>query len=134
MRASRSLGSTIRVALTVAVLAATGATVGSAERLDQRATLVTPLGAGSTATTYWVDEPEGFRVFITVDVVQPGAAGQEDDHHAIVRSSIVLRPGQTQTVSMFDPDGAVPPSVIRVRRLGDHVEVQAGLGPATSTN
>ena len=133
MRAFRSLGSTIRVALTAALLAATGATVASAERLDQRATLVTPLGEGSTARTYWVDEPEGFRVFITIDVVQPGAAGQED-HYAIVRSSIVLRPGQTQTVAMFDPNGAVPPSVIRIRRLGDHVEVPAGLEPATSTN
>ena len=134
MRAFRSLESTIRVALTTALLAATGATVASAERLDQRATLVTPLGEGSTARIYWVDEPEGFRVFITVDVVQPGAAGQEDDHHAIIRSSIVLRPGQTQTVAMFDPNGAVLPSVIRVRQLGDHVEVQAGLEPATSTN
>ena len=133
MLASRSFGSAIRVALTAALLAATGATVASAERLEQRVALVTPLGAGSSVETYWVDEPEGFRVFVTVDVARPGAAGQEG-RRAAVRSSIVLRPGQTQTVAAFDPDGAALPSVIRVRRLDDHVEARAGLGPATSTD
>lgn len=133
MPASRSLPASIRVALTAAVLAATGATVASAERLNQRTPLVTPMGAGSTMTTYWVDEPEGFRVFVTVESVRPGAAGREDPR-ATVRSSIVLRPGQTQTIAMFDPDGVAPPSVIRVRRLGERIEVQTGLEPASSTD
>ena len=129
MRASRSLGSTIRVALTAALLAATGATVASAERLDQRATLVTPLGAGSSAETYWVDEPEGFRVFTTVRTVLPGAAGQEE-RPATVRFSTILRPGQTQTIAVPAPHGGAAPSALQIRRLADRVEVKAAAEPA----
>src|SRR5437763_861368 len=86
--------------------------------------VVPPLEAGSSAVTYWVDEPEGFRVVTTVDTVQPGGA----DRHAVVRSSIVLRPGQTQTISLPGPLGSASPG-LEVRRLGDRVEVRAA-GPA----
>ena len=71
-----------------------------------------------------MDEPEGFRVVTTVDAVQPGEA----DRHAVIRSSIVLRPGQTQTISLPGPLGSASPE-LEVRRLGDRVEVRA-TGPA----
>ena len=95
-----------------------------AEEPGQGAAVVTPLGAGSSAVTYWVDGPEGFRVVTTVDTVQPGGA----DRHAVVRTSIVLRPGQTQTISLPGPLGSASPG-LEVRRLGDRVEVRA-TGPA----
>ena len=113
-----------RAAVLAATLATTGAAPAFAEEPGQGAAVVTPLEAGSSAVTYWVDEPEGFRVVTTVDTVQPGGA----DRHAVVRSSIVLRPGQTQTISLPGPLGSASPG-LEVRRLGDRVEVRA-TGPA----
>ena len=75
---------------------------------------------GSSAVTYWVGGPEGYRVVTTVDTAASGGA----DHHAVVRTSIVLRPGQTQTISLPGPLGSGS-SELEVRRLGDRVEVRA---------
>jgi hypothetical protein len=124
MRAFHSPGTTTRAAVLAASLATTGAASALAEEPDQGAAVVTPLGAGSSALTYWTDVPEGFRVVTTVDTVQPGGT----DRHAVVRSSIVLRPGQTQTISLPGPPGSASPG-LEVRRLGDRVEVRAA-GPA----
>ena len=120
MRAFRSSRTTTRAAVLAASLATTGTAPALAEEPSQGAAVVTPLGAGSSALTYWVDEPEGIRVVTTVDTVQPGGA----DRHAVVRSSIVLRPGQTQTISLPGPLGSGS-SELEVRRLGDRVEVRA---------
>jgi hypothetical protein len=124
MRAFRSPGSSIRAAALAASLATTGATAALAEEPSQGAAVLTPLGAGASAVTYWTDEPEGFRVVTTVDAARPDDA----DRHAVVRSSIVLRPGQTQTISLPGPLGSASPG-LEVRRLGDRVEVRA-TGPA----
>jgi hypothetical protein len=102
-----------------------------AEKPAPRAAVVTPLGARASALTYWVDEPEGFRVVTTVDTVHPGEAGRQDGH-AVVRLSTVLRPGQTQTISVPGPDGSLP-HALRLRRLADGVEVLAA-GPETLTD
>jgi hypothetical protein len=102
-----------------------------AEKPAQRAAVVTPLGAGAFALTYWVDEPEGFRVVTTVDTPHPGEVGREDSH-AIVRLSTILRPGQTQTISVPGPDGSLP-YALRLRRLVDGIEVLAA-GPETLTD
>ena len=112
-------GPTVRAAALAAVLAAMAAPA-LAEEPDQGAAVVTPLGAGSSAVTYWVDVPEGYRVVTTVDMAAPGEA----DRHAVVRTSIVLRPGQTQTISLPGPLGSAS-SELEVRRLGDRVEVRA---------
>jgi hypothetical protein len=122
MRAFHSPGTTIRAAVLAASLATTATAL--AEEPGRGTAVVTPLGAGSSALTYWTDEPEGFRVVTTVDTVQPGEA----DRHAVVRTSIVLRPGQTQTISVPGPLGSGS-SELEVRRLGDRVEVRA-TGPA----
>ena len=84
---------------------------------------MTPLGAGASALTYWVDEPEGFRVVTMVDTTSPGEVGREDGH-AIARLSTILRPGQTQTISVPGPDGSLP-HALQLRRLVDGVEVLA---------
>lgn len=102
-----------------------------AEKPGQRAAVVTPLGAGASALTYWVDEPEGFRVVTTVDTTQPGELGRED-RHAVVRLSTILRPGQTQTISVPGPDGSLPHE-LRLRRLADGIEVLAA-GPEALTD
>ena len=107
------------VALTGALVLAGGQ--AHAEKPATRAAVVTPLGAGASALTYWVDEPDGVRVVTTVDTIQPGEVGRED-RHAVVRLSTILRPGQTQTISVPGPEGSLPHAV-RIRRLADGVEV-----------
>jgi hypothetical protein len=102
-----------------------------AETPAQGTAVVTPLGSGASALTYWVDGPEGFRVVTTVDTVRPGEGGRED-RHAVVRLSTVLRPGQTQTVSVPGPDG-VPLHAMRLRRLAGGVEVLPA-GPESLTD
>ena len=102
-----------------------------AETPAQGAAVITPLGAGASALTYWVDEPEGFRVVTTVDTVHPGEVGRED-RHAVVRLSTILRPGQTQTISVPGPDGSLP-HAMRIRRLAGGVEVLAA-GAETLTD
>ena len=131
MRAFRSPKPSIQAAAIAVLLATMGATSAGAEQLDQGVPVVTPLGAGSSAVTHWVDEPEGFRVFTTVLTVLPGEVGREN-RHAVVRLSTVLRPGQTQTIAVPGPDGS-PPYAMRIRRLAGGVEVLAA-GSETLTN
>ena len=95
-----------------------------AKTLPQGAAAVTPLGGEASAVTYWVDGPEGFHVVTTVAVVDPGDADRQDPR-AVVRLSTVLRPGQTQTVSVPGPAGS-PPRAMLFRRLAAGVEVLAG--------
>jgi hypothetical protein len=85
--------------------------------------VVTKLGPGSSVLTYWIDEAEGFRVVTTVDTLHPGEDGRED-RHALVRLSTILRPGQTQTISVPGPVGS-PPHALTLRRLATGVEVLA---------
>jgi hypothetical protein len=81
---------------------------------------VTDLGANAAAITYWVSEPDGWHVVTTVDIVfdQDGPA----ERHAIVRFSAVLLPGQSQQISVPVAIGERP-RVLRIRRLGDRIEV-----------
>jgi hypothetical protein len=81
------------------------------------------LGDRTTALTYWVDEPDGFHVITTVDTVSPGGIDQED-HHAIVRFSTTIQPGEMQTISVPGPYGS-PPHEMHIRRVGDQIEVLA---------
>ena len=97
----------------------------------QGAGVVTSLGGGASAVTYWIDEPEGFRVITTVAAAEPGQAGREDGH-AVVRLSTILRPGQTQTISVPGPEGSSP-YAMRIRRLASGVEVVAA-APEALTN
>ena len=82
--------------------------------------VVTKLSFNASAITYWVGEEEGWRVVTTVDTV----IGQDGDDvkHAVVRFSSVLRPGESQVISVPYPIGEQQ-QVLRNRRLGDEIEI-----------
>ncbi len=86
----------------------------------QRQAVTTELGPNASAITYWVSEPDGWHVVTTVDTV----IGQNGDaeKHAVVRFSSVLLPGQSQLISVPFAIGERQP-VLRIRRLGDRIEV-----------
>jgi hypothetical protein len=88
---------------------------------------VTDLDPNSSAITYWVDEPDGWHVVTTVDVVFDRDGDAE--RHAIVRFSAVLQPGQSQQISIPTAIGKQTP-VLRIRRLGDRIEVALVPGSA----
>ena len=89
--------------------------------------VTTELGANASAITYWVSEPDGWHVVTTVDAMieQNGDA----EKHAVVRFSSVLLPGQSQLISVPLAIGQRQ-QVLRIRRLGDQVEVARVGGPA----
>jgi hypothetical protein len=82
--------------------------------------VVTELSANASAITYWVSESDGWHVVTTVDTViaQDGDA----EKHAVVRFSSVLLPGQSQLISVPFAIGERQ-QVLRIRRLGDQIEV-----------
>ena len=82
--------------------------------------VTTELGANASAITYWVGRSDGWHVVTTVDTVieQNGDA----EKHAVVRFSSVLLPGQAQLISVPLAVGERQ-QVLRIRRLGDQVEV-----------
>jgi len=82
--------------------------------------VVTELGANASAITYWVSGADGWHVVTTVDAV----TGQDGDaeKHAVARFSSVLLPGQSQLISVPVAVGERQ-QVLRIRRLGDRIEV-----------
>jgi hypothetical protein len=89
--------------------------------------VVTQLGANASAITYWVSESDGWHVVTTVDTVIEKNGDAE--RHAVVRFSSVLLPGQSQLISVPFAVGERQ-QVLRIRRLGDQVEVARVGGPA----
>jgi hypothetical protein len=87
--------------------------------------VTTELG-DAAAITYWVSGSDGWHVVTTVDTVieQNGDA----EKHAVVRFSSVLLPGQSQLISVPFAVGERQ-QVLRIRRLGDRVEVARVGGP-----
>jgi hypothetical protein len=88
--------------------------------------VTTDLGANASAITYWLSGSDGWHVVTTVDTVieQNGDA----EKHAVVRVSSVLLPGQAQLISGPLAIGERQ-QVLRIRRLGDQVEVARVGGP-----
>ena len=116
------------------ILVAVFATVSPELKADQlnsavrqRQAVTTELGPNASAITYWVSEPDGWHVVTTVDTVieQNGDA----EKHAVVRFSSVLLPGQSQLISVPFAIGERQ-QVLRIRRLGDQIEVARVGGPA----
>jgi hypothetical protein len=93
----------------------------------ERQAVVTELGANASAITYWVSESDGWHVVTTVDSV----IGQDGDaeKHTVVRFSSVLLPGQSQLISVPFAIGERQ-QVLRIRRLGDQIEVARVPGSA----
>jgi hypothetical protein len=82
--------------------------------------VTTELGGTASAITYWVSESDGWHVVTTVDTVIERNGDAEQ--HAIVRFASVLLPGQSQSISIPFAIGARQ-QVLRIRRLGDRIEV-----------
>jgi hypothetical protein len=82
--------------------------------------VTTELSGNASAITYWVSKSDGWHVVTTVDTAS-GRMG-EAEKHAIVRFSSVLLPGQSQLISVPFAIGERR-QVLRIRRLGDQVEV-----------
>jgi hypothetical protein len=82
--------------------------------------VTTELSGNAWAITYWVSKSDGWHVVTTVDSVIGGNG--EAETHAIVRFSSVLLPGQSQLVSVPLAIGKQP-QILRIRRLGDRIEV-----------
>ena len=121
------MNSFTRAAGLVGILVAVFATLTPELKADQlnnavrqRQAVTTELGPNASAITYWVSEPDGWHVVTTVDTVieQNGDA----EKHAVVRFSSVLLPGQSQLISVPFAIGERQP-VLRIRRLGDRIEV-----------
>jgi hypothetical protein len=89
--------------------------------------VVTELGANASAITYWVRESDGWHVVTTVDTVNGQDSGAEK--HAVVRFSSLLLPGQSQLISVPFAFGERQ-QVLRIRRLGDQIEVARVPGSA----
>ncbi len=82
--------------------------------------VATELGANASAITYWVSRSDGWHLVTTVDTVI-GKDGNAEKH-AVVRFSSVLLPGQSQLISVPFAIGERQ-QVLRIRRLGDRIEV-----------
>ena len=89
--------------------------------------VTTELGANASAITYWVSRSDGWHLVTTVDTVI-GKDGNAEKH-AVVRFSSVLLSGQFQLISVPLPIGEQQ-QVLRIRRLGDQIEVARVGGPA----
>ena len=123
----------VKTAGLAGILVAVFATVTPEIKADQLKNAVreghavtTELGANASAITYWVSESDGWHVVTTVDTVieQNG----DVEKHAVVRFSSVLLPGQSQLISVPLAIGERQ-QVLRIRRLGDQVEVARVGGP-----
>jgi hypothetical protein len=113
-----------KVAGIAGILVATFATVSSAAQRDdpvpERQPVVTELSANASAMTFWVIEPDGWRVVTIVDTVI--GRDSEAEKHAIVRLSSVLLPGQSQLISVPLALGEQQ-RVLRISRVGDRIRV-----------
>jgi hypothetical protein len=89
--------------------------------------VTTELSANAAAITYWVSRSDGWHVVTTVDTVTKQNGDVE--RHAVVRFSSVLLPGQSQLISVPFAVGERH-QVLRIRRLGDQIEVARVSGPA----
>lgn len=98
-----------------------------AQPLREGQALVTKLGPDASAITYWSSEADGWHVVTTVDTVigQGGPAEQ----HAVVRFAAVLRPGQSQTVSVPAAVDQASPT-LRIERVADHIDVTQVAAPS----
>jgi hypothetical protein len=114
------------------ILVAVVATATPELKADQLAVreghaVTTGLGANASAITYWVGRSDGWHVVTTVDTVIERNGDAEK--HALVRFSSVLLPGQSQLISVPFAIGERQ-EVLRIRRLGDQIEVARVPGSA----
>jgi hypothetical protein len=124
----------VKAAGLAGILVAVFATVTPQLKADQLDSAVreghavtTELGANASAVTYWVARSDGWHVVTTVGTVIE--RNSDADKHAVVRFSSVLLPGQSQLISAPFAIGEQQ-QVLRIRRLGDRIEVARVPGSA----
>jgi len=124
----------VKAAGLAGILVAVFATVTPQLKADQLDNAVreghavtTELGANASAVTYWVARSDGWHVVTTVGTVIE--RNSDADKHAVVRFSSVLLPGQSQLISVPFAIGEQQ-QVLRIRRLGDRIEVARVPGSA----
>jgi hypothetical protein len=83
---------------------------------------VTHLAPGVGAFTYWMNGPGGEVITLVRASRNNSADVGAKDRDFVVRFSVVLAPGQTQTMTVPGIDWANPPT-IHIRRLGETIEV-----------
>jgi len=93
--------------------------------------ILTAVGPNTSALVYWEKQKEGWQVVTTVDVVT--APGSDAETHAVVRFAAVLLPGYSQLISVPVAIGEQQ-QALRIRRVGDRIEVARVLVPSTSDN
>lgn len=97
------------------------------ESVRENQAVVTRLGDGATAISYWASAADGWHVVTTVDTVV--AADTETEQHLIVRFSATLQPGQEQLVTVPGALGTEQ-QALRIRRVGDRIEMNRVADPA----
>jgi hypothetical protein len=133
------LTSATALACTVALMLAIGTPATRADdpaakqygTIRENQAIFTAVGPNTSATVYWEKQEEGWQVVTTVDVVT--APDSDAETHAVVRFAAVLLPGHSQLISVPVAIGAQQ-QVLRIRRVGDRIEVARVLGPSTSDN
>lgn len=94
---------------------------------------VTHLAPDIGAFTYWLNGPGGEVVtFLRVRGNNSAGAGTKE-RDLVFRFSLFLVPGQTQTISVPGIDWRDPP-IIRIRRVGDKIEVTSSNTGAEGSN
>jgi hypothetical protein len=94
--------------------------------------ILTAVGPNTSAVVYWERQKEVWQVVTTVDVVVT-VPDSDAETHAVVRFAAELLPGQSQLISVpvaIDEQQ----QVLRIRRVGDRIDVERILGPSTSDN
>lgn len=103
---------------------------GTVQGTDAAATRLAP---GIGAFTYWLHGPGGEVVtLVRVPRTNSADAGTKD-RGLVLRFSVVLVPGQTQTLSVPGIDWGNPPT-IRIKRVGDTIEVTSSNTDAEGRN
>ncbi|HJT14102.1 MAG TPA: hypothetical protein VJ790_15895 [Dongiaceae bacterium] len=97
------------------------------ESVAENQAVVTRLGNGATAVSYWASAADGWHLVTTVDTVV--AADTETEQHLIVRFSATLQPGQEQLVSVPGAPGTEQ-QALRIRRVGDNIQMMRIADPS----
>jgi hypothetical protein len=97
------------------------------ESVRENQAVVTKLGDGATAVSYWASASDGWHVVTTVDTVV--AADTETEQHLIVRFSATLLAGQEQLVTVPGVVGTEQ-MALRIRRVGDQIQMTRVADPS----
>ena len=120
---AKAIVHSIGIAAIAIPLGASGPQAITGFRLNQGAVVVLLLGGNTSTTMHWFVQSDGFHVVTMIDTVQHGSvATDHTDRHSQVRFEAVLGPGQTETISVPEPQRTTIPAV-RIQRIGDRLQV-----------